>query len=261
MAAGQMDKLVEYIRRVASKHDAAGRLDGDLVKRYVTGKDEAAFQTLVRRHGPMVLGVCRRVLRNHHDAEDAFQATFLVLVRKAATLRSPAMIGNWLYGVAHRTAWHARKCIAKRRVKEAEVIAPTEMPDHAWADLRPVLDEELARLADKYRVLLVLCDLEGRTRKEAATLLGIPEGTVATRLTQARAMLAKRLTKRGLARIGRFTCRCAVRRECDSERAAHAFDYHIQSRGRIRGGESRGNSSLGSYTVGRSAEDHAARQT
>jgi RNA polymerase sigma factor (sigma-70 family) len=199
MAAGQMDKLVEYIRRVASKQDAAGRLDGDLVKRYVTRHDEAAFETLVRRHGPMVLGVCRRVLRNQHDAEDAFQATFLVLVRKAATLRSPAMIGNWLFGVAHRTAWHARKCAAKRRAKEAEVIAPTEMPDHAWADLRPVLDEELARLADKYRTLLVLCDLEGRTRKEAAALLGIPEGTVATRLTQARAMLAKRLTKRGLA--------------------------------------------------------------
>jgi RNA polymerase sigma factor (sigma-70 family) len=198
MAAGQMNKVVEYLRRVASRQDAAGRPDGDLLQRFVARQDDAAFEALMRRHGPMVLGVCRRVLRNHHDAEDAFQATFLVLVRKAATLRSPALLGNWLYGVAHRTAWHTRKAVVKRRAKEAEVAAPTEQTADALADLRPILDEELVRLADKYRVLLVLCDLEGRTRKEVSALLGLPEGTVASRLTRARTMLAARLAKRGV---------------------------------------------------------------
>ena len=159
----------------------------------------------MRRHGPMVWGVCRRVLRNHHDAEDAFQATFLVLVRKAASIASRELLANWLYGVAHQTALKARATAAKRKGRERQV---TEMPEPAvtqqdlWRDLQPLLDEELSRLPDKYRGVIVLCDLEGKTRKEAARQLGCPEGTVAGRLARARTMLAKRLTRRGVALSG-----------------------------------------------------------
>ena len=152
----------------------------------------------------MVWGVCRRLL-SHHDAEDAFQATFLVLVRKAASIAPREMVGNWLYGVAHQTALQARRTAARRRAREVQV---TEMPDteacqqDQWADLQPLLDEELSRLPDNYRAVIVLCDLEGRTRKEVAAQLGCPEGTVASRLVRARAMLAKRLTQRGVALSG-----------------------------------------------------------
>ena len=115
MAAGQLVEAVRQLRRIVEKDDVAGMPDADLVRRYVRQRDEAAFEVLVRRHGPLVLSVCRRVLRNSHDAEDAFQATFLVLVRKANTLRSPCTLANWLYGVAYRTALEARKTSAKRR--------------------------------------------------------------------------------------------------------------------------------------------------
>jgi RNA polymerase sigma factor (sigma-70 family) len=199
---GPLNKVLGNLRSVLVNQDAAGLGDGDLVNRYVRDKDEAAFAALVRRHGPMVMGVCRRVLHHLHDAEDAFQATFLVLVRKAATLQAPAMIGNWLYGVAYRTALEARKAAAKRRAKEAKVAAPTQIPEDTWADLRPVLDQELDRLPDKYRAVVVLCDLEGKTRREAARHLGCPEGTVASRLASARTLLAKRLLRHGLSISG-----------------------------------------------------------
>jgi RNA polymerase sigma factor (sigma-70 family) len=202
MASGQLNKVVERLRTVLARQDGAGIADGELLNLYVRQRDDAAFEALVRRHGPMVMGVCRRVLHNAHDAEDAFQATFLVLVRKAATLRSPGMIGNFLYGVAYRTALAARKAAARRRAKEAQVVRQTAMPEIPWADLWPVLDQELERLPEKYRAVVVLCDLEGKTRKEAARQLGWPEGTVASRLAQARTMLAKRLSRRGLAVSG-----------------------------------------------------------
>src|SRR5262249_48381362 len=156
---------------------------------YVRGRDEAAFETLVRRHGPMVLSVCRRILRNQHDAEDAFQATFLVLVRRAATLRSPVTIANWLHGVAYRTALEARSLAARRRAREAAVLPRTMMPEDPWAELAPVLDQELGRLAERYRTIVVLCDLEGKTRKEVAGQIGCAEGTVASRLARGRSIL------------------------------------------------------------------------
>jgi RNA polymerase sigma factor (sigma-70 family) len=152
----------------------------------------------------MVWGVCRRLL-NHHDAEDAFQATFLVLVRKAASIYPRAKVGNWLYGVAHQTALKARATKAKRNVRERPV---TDMPEPAvtdqnlWSDLQPLLDQEVSRLPEKYRTVIVLCELEGKTVREAARHLGCPEGTVASRLARARTMLAKRLTQRGLAVSG-----------------------------------------------------------
>ena len=149
----------------------------------------------------MVLGVCRRVLRDPDDAEDAFQATFLVLVRRASSVVPRDAVGNWLYGVARRTALKARQVAARRRVKEREAVAvPRDecRADDTWGELRPVLDEELDRLSDKYRLPVVLCDLEGRGRREVARLLGVPEETLSSRLATARRTLAGRLSRRGL---------------------------------------------------------------
>ncbi len=174
--------------------------DGHLLGLFIQHKDESAFAELVHRHGQMVLGVCRRVLDNRHDAEDCFQAAFLVLVRKAATIQPREMVGNWLYGVAYRTALEAKKMAARRRNRERRKfdMARPDADHDRWQDLQPVLDQELSRLPSKYRGVLVACDLEGRTRKEVAQALGLPEGTVASRLARARALLAKRLTRRNL---------------------------------------------------------------
>jgi RNA polymerase sigma factor (sigma-70 family) len=147
----------------------------------------------------MVLGVCRRVLRHAHDAEDAFQATFLVLFRKALTLREPGLLAGWLHGVAYRTAQHARSRAARRRVLEREaaaMAAPTDL-DNPWQDLLAKLDEELQGLPDKYRAPLVLCYLEGKTNAEAARLLNWPPGSMSARLARARELLRRRLEGRG----------------------------------------------------------------
>jgi RNA polymerase sigma factor (sigma-70 family) len=200
-----LDEVVRHLRSTALRQEEAGLADGQLLARFLDHRDPAAIADLVRRHGPMVWGVCRRILRNHHDAEDAFQATFLVLVRKAGSVRQRAMVGNWLYGVAHQTARKARATLAKRRTREKQVTAmpDTEAPQpNAWRDLRPLLDEELSRLPGMYRVAIVLCDLEGKTRKEVARQLGVPEGTLAGRLTRGRALLARRLARHGLAVSG-----------------------------------------------------------
>src|SRR5215831_714093 len=185
--------------------DGDGMTDGELLVRFLGSRDEDALAALVRRHAPMVWGVCRRLL-NHHDAEDAFQATFLVLVRKAADVPRRA-VANWLYGVARQTAVRLRATSAKRGQRETQVVNMPEptVPEVRDADLQAVVDEELSRLPDHYRGVVVLCDLEGMTRKEAARQLGIPEGSVASRLARARAMLAKRLTKRGVVFSGSVT--------------------------------------------------------
>jgi RNA polymerase sigma factor (sigma-70 family) len=202
MAVKQFNKVIHNLRQILDKQDACGPPDSDLLRRFVQLRDEAAFETLVRRHGPMVLGVCRRVLNNLHDAEDAFQACFLVLVRKAPGLRAPGTIGNWLYGVAYRTALHARGMALKRRVKETSVPLRTDAAEDRWSELRDLLDRELERLPEKYRSVVVLCDLEEKTRKEAARHLGWAEGTVASRLARGRCLLAKRLSRGGLALTG-----------------------------------------------------------
>src|SRR6516165_12082338 len=142
MAAGQANRIVHHLRWLAHGCQERAQSDGQLLDSFIARQDEAAFAALVRRHGPMVMGVCRRVLGNAHDAEDAFQATFLVLVRKAATLRSPGLLGNWLYGVAYRTALDARSAAARRRAKEAKVV-PRASTEEAWTDLLPALDQEL----------------------------------------------------------------------------------------------------------------------
>jgi RNA polymerase sigma factor (sigma-70 family) len=201
MATRQGGQVLRHLRRAALLRDGAGLTDAQLLERFLTHRDETAVEAIVRRHGPMVMGVCRRVLHNRHDAEDAFQATFLVLVRKAAVIASRELLANWLYGVAFNTARKARAASARRRRHETQV---TEMPEgeavspDPWDDLRPLLDQELHLLPDRYRAPIVLCDLEGKTHKEAAAQLGWPVGTLSGRLARARALLAGRLTRRGL---------------------------------------------------------------
>jgi RNA polymerase sigma factor (sigma-70 family) len=204
MATSQVSKVVQHLRRTLLSQDGEGPTDGQLLGCLIEHRDEAAFAALVRRHGPMVWGVCRRQL-NHHDAEDAFQASFLVLFRKAASIQPREMIANWLYGVARQATLQARRTTARRMAREKQV---KEMPEPAaaepdlWDDLQPLLDEELSRLPDRYRAVIVLCDLEGMTRKAVAQQLGLPDGTVGSRLARARAMLAKRLNQRGVAVSG-----------------------------------------------------------
>jgi RNA polymerase sigma factor (sigma-70 family) len=174
--------------------------DGQLLERYVKAGDDAAFAALVERYGPLVLGVCQRVLRDSHAAEDAFQATFLVLVRKASTLDRRGPIGNWIYTVAYRTAVKARANAARRRIRETRALpmpAEQTMDSAAWQELRPLLDEEINRLPEKYRAPLVLCYLQGKTNEQAAHELGWPTGSMSRRLAQGRELLRKRLVGRG----------------------------------------------------------------
>src|SRR5262245_7369793 len=184
--------------------DEAGRTDGELLEEFILRRDEAAFEGLLRRHGPMVLGVCRRIVRDGADADEASQATFLVLVKKAATIRPRGMVGNWLYGVARTTALKARAMNTTRIAKEQEAAArpKPEATAATWQDLQSLLDQELHALPGKYRAAIVLCDLEGRPIKEAARVFGCPVGTVGARLTRGRRLLAKRLARQGLALSG-----------------------------------------------------------
>lgn len=201
MATSKMREVIHHLLKIVHLREGVGLTDGQLLEDYISRREEAALAALVHRHGPMVWGVCRRVLRNHHDAEDAFQATFLVLVRKAASIASRELLANWLYGVAYRTALKARATAARRRARErlvTEIPEPEVVQQDVWHDLQPLLDQELSHLPDKYRVPILLCDLEGKTRKEAARQLGVPEGTVAGRLARARTMLAKRLARHGV---------------------------------------------------------------
>src|SRR5262249_50257311 len=150
----------------AEREPAGDDTDERLLERFTLHRDESAFAALVRRHGPMVLGVCRRVLHDEHDAEDAFQATFLVLARKSATIRKRGSLDSWLYGVAYRIALKAKSAAVRRRARErqaAKMALADPSAELAWRDLNPVLDEELNRLPEKYRVPLVLCYLNGKT--------------------------------------------------------------------------------------------------
>jgi RNA polymerase sigma factor (sigma-70 family) len=170
--------------------------DRQLLDRFVQKRDEAAFAAIVKLHGPMVLGVCRRVLRHAQDAEDAFQATFLVLARKAGSLEQPERLANWLFGVAYRTAEHARGKAARRSQQEKDVAsmaaAKPENPEMG-REMCAMLDEELYRMPEKYRAPLVLCYLNGMTNEEAARKLGWPSGSMSSRLARGRQMLRDRL--------------------------------------------------------------------
>jgi RNA polymerase sigma factor (sigma-70 family) len=202
MTGRQVPPLLRFIRAIGPVASEPEATDGQLLARFVRQRDEAAFTALFRRHGPMVWAVCHRVLSDNHAAEDAFQATFLVFLRKAGSIDRPELLANYLYGIASRTAAKAKTLRARQRIREEpqSVDAPAagSHDDSDWRDLRPVLDEELQELPEKYRAPLVLCYLEGKTYAEAARALGWAEGTVSGRLARARHLLRGRLIRRGL---------------------------------------------------------------
>jgi RNA polymerase sigma factor (sigma-70 family) len=199
MADAPLRILLQHLHRRRRGPSGDGPADAELLARFVRSRDEAAFELLIWRHGTMVHNVCRRVLRDAHAAEDAFQATFLVLVRKAGSIGRRDSLAGWLYRVAYRVALRARSRAVPRPAADLpEPAAPA--PDAVlWRDLRPVLDEEVDRLPQKYRLPVVLCYLSGLTTDEAARQLGVPRGTVLSRLAWARQRLRARLSLRGVA--------------------------------------------------------------
>jgi RNA polymerase sigma factor (sigma-70 family) len=191
---------LRHLSRALLAADLADLPDSELLWRFAERRDEAAFAVLVHRHGALVLGVCRRVLRHEQDAEDAFQATFLVFARDAASVWRSGSIGSWLYGVAYNIARRAKTARHRRAVKEQEAAArhPTATPEIVPDDLWDVLDGELNALPVKYRAAVVLCDVMGLTTQQAATEVGCPPKTLGTRLARGRSLLARRLVRRGV---------------------------------------------------------------
>jgi RNA polymerase sigma factor (sigma-70 family) len=201
MANADLDSVLRHIRGLVAAEDLGALPDRELLDRFVRRRDEAAFAALVRRHGALVLGICRRLLRDAHDAEDACQAVFLVLARKAASIRPHASLASWLHGVAYRVSANLKRQVARRRALEEPVgdVPDAGPAEPSWREVRAVLDEELNRLPERIRAPLVLCYLEGKTRDEAARELGWGLGTLRGRLERGRKLLRARLTRRGLA--------------------------------------------------------------
>jgi RNA polymerase sigma factor (sigma-70 family) len=201
MAGKMIPDVVRDLSRAERLRSALILTDAQLLERFAVQRDEAAFEALLHRHGSLVYSVCRRLLYDAHEAEDAFQATFLILARKAGGIGRRALLGNWLYGVAYKVAARARKTSLRRRVWEKSDPDPDTLPNRApqaEPDLAPLLYEEVQRLPDKYRSPVVLYYLEGKTNEEAARQLQWPVGTVKGRLNRARELLRKRLARRGV---------------------------------------------------------------
>ena len=199
--------VMQQIGRLFLEGTSIGSSEGELLDRFVRARDESAFEALVARHGPMVLGVCRHLLRDPNDVDDAFQATFLVLVRKAATLRQCELLGNWLYGVAMRARSQAARRSGRFGVqgaieKLAESLDLADLAQNSASTIErepePWLHLEVSHLPEKYRTPIVLCYFEGLTHDEAASRMGCPLGTVKGRLSRARDLLRRRLTRRGV---------------------------------------------------------------
>jgi RNA polymerase sigma factor (sigma-70 family) len=201
MARADGTTLYTHLRRILCAGALAGAADEDLLAQFVARRDEAAFAVLLRRHGPMVWGVCRRLLIRPEDAEDAFQATFLLLAKKAASIQQPQLLANWLFGVARRLALTARARAARHARRERSFGHVPEVPVTPVPpcdDVRAIVDEELARMPTKYRLPMLLCALEGMTQAEAGKLLGWPTGTLSARLSRGRRLLRTRLMRRGV---------------------------------------------------------------
>src|SRR5439155_409900 len=197
----QTSVLLRYLRKLVSQRPTLPLSDRELLQRFAEQRDEAAFTTLVRRHGPMVLRLCQRLLHNEHDAEDVCQATFLVLASKAASRFWQPSVASWLYRVAYHLALKTKAAAVRRAVRERH-MAKRPIPDPLETitarELLAVLDEELTRLPEKYRAPLVLCYLEGATRDQAALQLACPLGTLKHRVERGRQLLRLRLAKRGV---------------------------------------------------------------
>jgi RNA polymerase sigma factor (sigma-70 family) len=204
LMAAHAEPLLHHLQRLLGRADADSCDDAALLQRFVARRDETAFAALLARHGPMVLGVCRRILRDDHEAEDVFQAVFLLFARKANNLRHPKTLAAWLYGVARRLALMTQRSSRRRRQRENAHAgtAPTGNADPldelSARELLLALDEELARLPERYRLPLILCGLEGRSQAEAARLLGWTAASVRGRLERGRTRLRSRLLRRGL---------------------------------------------------------------
>jgi RNA polymerase sigma factor (sigma-70 family) len=210
MANKHLSLILRHLRRTVSFSVSGESTDGQLLERFAAQHDEQAFETLVHRHGPLVLAVCRRMLSHADDAADVFQATFLVLARQARSIQRQESVGRWLYEVAYRLSLKAKTSALRRRTRESQAAGPTateplsdkgavgDLSDLDWRELRLVLDEELHRLPEKHRGPLVLCYLEGKTNEEAARELGCPAGSMSWRLGQARDLLRTQLARRGV---------------------------------------------------------------
>ena len=200
MGKAASNPILRVILQAVEDPQVRDASDRDLLRRFSERREAPAFHALLRRHGPMVFAVCRGVLGNEANAEDAFQATFLILARKAASIRKAASVGSWLHSVAYRTALQARALEATR--KKCEALAParhrSEPDDLTWREVRATLHEELTRLPERYRVALVLCYLEGRTQDQAAAQLGLARSTLKVRLERGKELLRARLVRRGL---------------------------------------------------------------
>jgi RNA polymerase sigma factor (sigma-70 family) len=208
MSSAPTGALLRHIHRLAGAPRGQDRSDGELLRRFVSLHEAAAFNELLGRHGPLVWGVCRRVLGREHEAEDAFQATFLVLARRARFIHKTASLSSFLYGVAYRVAVRLRRQAGRRRTCErrVDIMPPTDVVTQVTLhELQVLLDEELNRLPEKYRAPVVLCCLEGKGRAEAARELGWKEGTLSSRLAEARRRLLQRLSRRGVA-LGTVFC-------------------------------------------------------
>lgn len=195
----QLNTILHHLHHLTGGNSTL--TDGQLLGRFVSSRDAAAFELLIRRHGPLVWGICRRILGNAHDAEDAFQAVFLILVRRASSLNLTRTLAAWLHGVACRVAVRARDASFRRQQRERKSVRTEAVHENTAEthDLRSVLDEELDRLPDNFRTPLVLCYLEGLTQEEAARQLGWPLGTLKCRVKRGRELLRTRLARRGLA--------------------------------------------------------------
>lgn len=202
MSSAQRTSVLQELCDLPEVRMLASLTDAELLERFAARREDAAFAVLVHRHGPLVLGVCRRVLRNAQDAEDAFQAAFLILARKARSVRKQQSLASWLYKVAYRIALRARSVQKQRQAREARVLerraARGSVPEPP-GELGQLLDEEVHRLPEKYRIPVLLCYLQGRTNEEAARQLGCPTGTLKVRLLRARQLLRRRLVRRGVA--------------------------------------------------------------
>jgi RNA polymerase sigma factor (sigma-70 family) len=213
MADTRLPGIIDHLRSAVATRDSPGVADAQLLERFAVERDEAAFELLVWRHSKMVLGTCRRVLRDAHEAEDAFQACFLVLARRAGSIGRRESVAGWLHKVALRLALAARSGRARREAREQTLAGrapgsgpPDPASEAEQREARLLIDDEVGRLPDKFRVPFVLCCLEGRSNAEAARELGCPLGTVDSRLARARARLCERLSRRGVAlSAGLFT--------------------------------------------------------